>query len=45
MRLPDDFWSVNEDEPGIGGVVIAALVLFLCLAAIFGWAIITSLPR
>lgn len=36
MRLPDDFWSVNEDEPGPGGVLIAGLVLFLCLFAILG---------
>lgn len=46
MRLPEDFWSTNDDEPGAGGVFVAFLILMLCLAALFGGAIVwaASLP-
>lgn len=36
MKLPDDFWSVSEDEPGWGGVAIAGLVYVLVLVVIVG---------
>ena len=45
MRLPDDFWSVNENEPGIGGIIVALAVFILCLVAIFGWVVIASVAR
>lgn len=34
-RLPRDFWSVNEDEPGPGGVLIALIVVIGILALLF----------
>jgi hypothetical protein len=42
MRLPDDFFSVNEDEPGVGGMILALLVFLLTLFAVFGAAILAA---
>lgn len=42
MKLPDDFWSVNDDEPGLGGVFLAWLVLNLCLVSLLGWMVVVG---
>ena len=34
MRLPDDFWSVNEGAPGVGGIAAAFLVFAGLIIAI-----------
>ena len=34
MNLPDDFWSVNEDEPGLGGTIVALVIFVLLVVAI-----------
>lgn len=42
IRLPDDFWSVSENEPGLGGTVLALLTFLLVLVAIFGCVLLVA---
>ena len=45
MKLPDDFWSVNEDEPGLGGLLLAFCVFVLGLLAVLGWSLVAWASR
>lgn len=40
MRLPDDFWSVNEDEPGLASLIAGAFVFGLLVASVFAWLVV-----
>lgn len=35
IRLPDDFWAVNEDEPGLWGFIAAFAVFAMFLLVVF----------
>lgn len=45
MKLPDNFWSVNEDEPGIGGLIAGFAVFVLFLLAVLVYVVMfTPVP-
>lgn len=37
-----DFWSVNEDEPGLGGVLIAFAVFTLLLVVVLVYVVVMA---